>query len=343
MRKFFQWLLTKPVIWINDRLSGAPKRETVFKSLSDLYLKSFQKKNATLKVIPLNPAEGKFIVFSDQHKGNHSWADDFHASKKNYMAALAHYNSNEYTFINMGDSEELWKFPCHEIIAAHADAFAAEAAFQPDRMLKTFGNHDITWKNSIDVSLQLKKVFNVPFQVYEGVVLRCRCEAYPFDIFLTHGHQGDLMSDNNAFSTWVVAHIWMPLQRYLRINPNTPRNDYGLRNEHNKIMYEWSSLQENLLLVTGHTHQPVFASGRYFDHPSNNIPSNQPKEKMKPGYFNTGCCCFNDGDITGIEISEGMIRLVKWYDDEKGSQRKVLEEIELSILINDLEKMGSTH
>jgi hypothetical protein len=128
----------------------------------------------------------------------------------------------------------------------------------------------------------------------------------------------------------------MPLQRYLRINVNSPSTSYGLRNEHNKMMYEWSSRQQNMILITGHTHQPVFASGKYYDHPSNNIPTGEPKEKVKPSYFNSGCCCFSDGDITGIEIADGMIRLVKWYDEEVGSKRKVLEEIKLTDLYADL-------
>ena len=31
-----------------------------------------------------------------------------------------------------------------------------------------------------------------------------------------------------------------------------------------------------------------------------------------PCYFNTGCCSFPDGDITGLEIADGQIRLVRW-------------------------------
>jgi hypothetical protein len=37
---------------------------------------------------------------------------------------------------------------------------------------------------------------------------------------------------------------------------------------------------------------------------------------MKPTYFNTGCCCFANGSITGIEIADGQIRLIKWNQDE---------------------------
>ena len=316
-----------------NSLAAAPKKETVEKSLTDLYRQD--KTGNRLKVINCNLGDEKFIIFSDQHKGNKSWADDFDICEKNFLAALSHYNGNGYTFINLGDCEELWKFKVTEITPAHKEVFASENLFQPGRYIRTFGNHDIIWKNKLDVDILLKNVFSFPLPVYEGIVISNKDPDNILDIFLTHGHQGDLMSDNNALSTWIVAHIWMPLQRYLRINVNSASNDHNLRNKHNKIMYEWSSKEKNLILITGHTHQPVFASGKYFDHPSNNITP-APQEFIKPSYFNTGCCCFNDGDITGIEISEGFIRLIKWYDEEVSSKKMVLEEIKISELIKDL-------
>ncbi len=47
------------------------------------------------------------------------------------------------------------------------------------------------------------------------------------------------------------------------------------------------------------------------------------KTMAKPSYFNSGCCCFSDGDLTGIEIEGGFIRLVKWKCQEKGGQREL--------------------
>ena len=315
-------------------LAASPKKEMVDKSLTDLYNQN-NKTGGRLKVINTDFQKNKFIIFSDQHKGNKSWADDFDTCETNFLAALGYYNSQGYNFINLGDCEELWKFKAPDIIPAHKQSFVAEAAFPPERYFRAFGNHDLIWKNKVDVDLQFKNVFNLPLPVYEGILLTNTNDKDP-DIFLTHGHQGDQMSDNNAFSTWIVAHLWTPVQRYLRININSPSDDHNLRNKHNKFMYEWSSKERNTILITGHTHQPVFASGRYFDHPSNEIHTGEPGESLRPSYFNTGCCCFNDGDITGIEIADGFIRLIKWYDEEVGSKRKVLEEIDLVTLVKDL-------
>ncbi len=57
---------------------------------------------------------------------------------------------------------------------------------------------------------------------------------------------------------------------------------------------------------------------------------------MIPSYFNSGCCCFSDGDITGIEIADGCIRLIKWEMQDQKSQRIMLEEISLRDLVKQL-------
>ena len=66
------------------------------------------------------------------------------------------------------------------------------------------------------------------------------------------------------------------------------------------------------------------------------IDASEDYSKVKPVYFNTGCCCFADGDITGIEIAEGNIRLVKWEQDDQKSQRTVLQERNLTELADEL-------
>jgi hypothetical protein len=50
-------------------------------------------------------------------------------------------------------------------------------------------------------------------------------------------------------------------------------------------------------------------------------------------YFNTGCCCFDDGDITGIEIA--MAIASGWLNGtyhKKVNERIVLEECKLEEL-----------
>ncbi|MCD6287056.1 MAG: hypothetical protein J7M39_14200 [Anaerolineae bacterium] len=44
----------------------------------------------------------------------------------------------------------------------------------------------------------------------------------------------------------------------------------------------------------------------------------------KPCYFNTGCCCYEDGDITGLEVAGGEIRLIRWPNEAGDARPHVL-------------------
>ncbi|MEP6927342.1 MAG: metallophosphoesterase [Ginsengibacter sp.] len=322
--------------------ASAPDKKEVFKSLSKLLRNLNERPGKRGLSLDVDFNIDKFIIFSDHHKGNKDHGDDFAGNEKNYLAALDYYSNNQFNYINLGDSEELWKYKPEQVISKNIKALSSEARFhEQKKYFKTFGNHDLTWKNKLDVDLWFKGIFTLPLPVYEGLLLKTNIEDKPLSIFLTHGHQGDKMSDNNSLSTWLVSHIWRPLQRYLELNVNTPAKDYVLRDRHNIMMYEWSSRKKNLLLITGHTHKPVFASGLYSDHPNNTIPERKvtakaEQRKLKPSYFNGGCCCYNDDDITGIEIADGKISLVKWHWEVNASKKVVLEEVELSKLANDL-------
>jgi predicted phosphodiesterase len=337
MRKLLQKIFRPFFIWLSNRFASAPEQEDVFKSLTRLLKTISSKKSKRGIVLDIDLVTDQFIIFSDQHKGNKDRSDDFVSNESIYLEALKYYHQECFHFINLGDAEELWKYQAHTVIPKYEAALRAEANFQVDnKYYRTFGNHDLLWKNNLDVMLHLRNYFKMPLPVYEGLILKTTVNHEPLQIFLTHGHQGDKMSDNNAFSTWLVAHIWAPIQRFLEINVNTPANDSFLRDKHNRLMYEWSSHKINTLLITGHTHKPVFASGRYTAEVAHTIQTAEHSEELKPSYFNSGCCCFSDGDITGIELAGGYIRLIKWTTKNNIAERIVLEEKLLSDLVKDL-------
>jgi predicted phosphodiesterase len=336
MRSLLQKIFRPFFTWLAAKLTSSPKKEQVHESLSTLIESIAEKPGKRGIVLECDIEKDSFIIFSDQHKGNRNASDDFASNEINYLAALEFYYQKKFTFINLGDSEELWKYTADNVIAKNGENLKAEAKFQElGKFYKTFGNHDLIWKNKLDVDIYFKGIFQLPLPIYEGIVIKTQVEQKPLSIFLTHGHQGDKMSDNNAFSTWIVAHIWNPIQRYLRINVNTPAKDYRLLDKHNIMMYEWSSTRGNLMLITGHTHKPVFASGRYTSDGKQPAGISEKFEReVRPTYFNTGCCCFNDGDITGIEIDAGEIRLVKWHQDSQQTpKRMVLENAKLCELL----------
>ncbi|HKJ39648.1 MAG TPA: hypothetical protein VJ972_12800 [Anaerolineales bacterium] len=49
-----------------------------------------------------------------------------------------------------------------------------------------------------------------------------------------------------------------------------------------------------------------------------------------------GWGAFEDGDVTGIEIADGDIRLVRWPDDDGSPRKKVLQSESLSRVFQQL-------
>lgn len=361
MRKLLQRMLRKPVLWLSHHFSSKPERERIFKALSDLFaciLKGEKKKGL---VVPFDIATGKFIIFSDQHKGSRNGADDFVLCEPNYLAALEYYHQNGFHLINLGDCEELWENMLISVKKEQRPSFEKEKLFIPhNAFIKIFGNHDLYWQNDPFAPLQLKEIYGTDVPIYEGIVLQASIKNKELHIFCTHGHQGDAVSDGNWFSKFFISKIWAPLQSYLRINPNTPAYDNHLKSVHNTIMYDWSAQQKNLLLITGHTHQPVFESLTHLERLYRQLlfarqvndeamiktlekeielrkfeyrTVSEDYLKLIPTYFNTGCCCFSDGDITGIEIAEGAVRMIKWSVRKGGPERIILEETQLDELM----------
>ncbi|MES2446864.1 MAG: metallophosphoesterase [Bacteroidota bacterium] len=358
MRKILQKLLSGFVVRMANKYSSRPQKKRVHDALSKLYNEI--QNNPGKRGLKLDFTErDSFIVFSDQHKGARNFADDFGYAANNYQAALNYYNLQQFTFISLGDSEELWENTLDAVKKHNKSSFTIETEFLKRKaFVKIFGNHDLYWDNDPLAAYQLEKIYGEKLKVFEGIILTTTITDQPLSIFLTHGHQGDVASDGNWFSKWFVSRVWAPLQSYLRINPNTPAFSNQLKTVHNQLMYEWAAAQQSVL-ITGHTHQPVFNSFTHLERiyikldaarkandavEEEKLLAQLKKEKImgaeipsftadKPNYFNTGCCCFSDEDITGLEITEGKIRLIKWgYRDDKSSRRMVLEETDLANL-----------
>ena len=347
---------------------STPDKKKVHASLDALYEKTERGFSEYTEKIIVGPEAARFVILSDQHKGIRNDADDFRATADNFCRALQFYYEQGFTLINNGDAEELWENEPGEIIEHNKEALEMENLFaKAHRYIRLFGNHDLEWKYPHQQSLYLHPIFGKDLKVKEGIFLQTYYRSQLWKIFIAHGHQGDHTSDGNAFSAWFVRYVWAPLQRYLGIQLYTTASSYELVDRHNIIMYEWSRLQPQLLLITGHTHKPVFASMDHIDRLNRQlrdaVTSNDmtrviqiqqeidqrkmeykgkglSPEKNRPCYFNTGCCCFADGDMTCIEWEEGMIRLVKWEKTSIGSNRVVLEETPLASVFDEL--MDST-
>lgn len=355
MQKWLQSVLTKPVLFFTEKFNSRPKRSRVFAALS--YLLESLKNNTGKKglKIPFDAATGRFIIFSDLHKGNKNGADDFEHCEPNMLAAYNYYFDNGFTLILLGDSEELWENNILQVKSAYPECFELEKKFaQAGKLIKIFGNHDLYWDNDPLAWWYLLRLYEVKLKVYEAVLLTTDVDGVTLDIFCTHGHQGDAQSDGNWFSKFFVSRVWAPLQAYLSINPNTPAYNSALKTLHNQLMYEWSSDKKNTLLVTGHTHQPVFKSLTHIERLLRELETAKAAsdkvaitkiqleikklpyayegtekifmDSVNPSYFNSGCCCFSDGDITGLEIADGQLSLVKWTQHETGTPLRTVPQ-----------------
>ncbi len=364
MRKLLQITLRKPVSWLARKLSSSPRKNEIFSSLTQLLHNIRAGKHGYPPAIPFDINTAKFIILSDQHKGAKDEADDFRNTETNYMCALQHYYDEGFTFINLGDCEELWECSPSVVIDKNRLTLLEEAQFQAvGRYHRIFGNHDLEWNYAIQQNLFLRPIFGPRLEVKEGLLLTTSYNEKTFSIFLAHGHQGDRRSDGNAFSKWFVAAIWTPIQRFLEITVDVISESFELVDEHNILMYEWSATQDNLLFISGHTHKPVFASLDHMDrlatqlqraHETGNaddvaaIEQEIERRKQeyrgkkiiktmaKPSYFNSGCCCYSDGDLTGIEIEGGFIRLIKWRCNDGKGDKRILEEAPLYYIFEQL-------
>lgn len=323
-----------------------------------------------LRSIDINTA--RFVIFSDLHRGNRDGADDFKHSERAYNAALAYYYRMGHTLVTLGDVEELWEVRTETALKAYRYTLYLESKFHRDgRYIRFWGNHDDDWQYPEEVSKHLDPLYGgEPLIVHEGLRLQVMDgEEELGTFFLAHGHQGTAESDRFAFfSKAVVRYLWRPFQRVTGLTPNTmPSSDWRLREQHNMAMYHWASTQDRLILITGHTHRPVFESQTHAMQIREELDvrirelakdRNNPKligkiaaleaqlewiraqnqqipgleggqDVSRPAYFNTGCCCYSDGDITGLEIVDGEIRLIRWPDQDDSPQPQILAKASL--------------
>jgi predicted phosphodiesterase len=259
-------------------------------------------KNA--KKIPLKK-DSKFIFFSDCHRGDNSYADDFANNSNIYYHALRNYLENDFTYIELGDGIELWEnLYFNEIFEAHKNSFMLLREFHLKKKLHMiWGNHDMSLKSEkksaklldtyfdkitgTDKDLLSGLVFN------EGIILEP--EGLNKNILLIHGHQADFY--NYVWWKWsrfLVRVLWKPLQIVGIKDPTSPAKNFKELIKVERKIKKWILANNNQMVISGHTHRPRFPE-------PNELP-----------YFNDGSCV-HPRSITGIEIVDMQISLIKWH------------------------------
>lgn len=261
-------------------------------------------KNAV--VVPFN-SESKFILFSDCHRGDNSFADDFANNRNIYFHALKHYYNSGFIYCELGDGDELWEnLFFKSIFEAHKNVYLLLKDFHiNNRFHAIWGNHDMAYKNSDYVKKTLSTYFDKKdgvdvelfkdIQYHEGLILK-HTETQQ-EVFLTHGHQADWW--NYTFWKWsrfLVRVLWKPLNVMGIADPTSPAKNYKELIKIERRTKKWIVGRNNLMTIVGHTHRPRFP------------------EPGDIAFFNDGSCV-HPRSITGIEIENGNISLIKWQID----------------------------
>jgi len=350
----------------------------------------------------LEPGQ-RYIIFSDLHKGRRTPADEFRFCEATYLAALEHYYKMGYTLVVLGDAEELWEEPdISAVVQAYANVLESEARFHPQRYVRVDGNHDSAWRIETLVKQHLDPIYP-GIRIRREFLVQAPLESGKTgEILMVHGHQGTLDSDIFDFLPPQLLPLYRDFQNITNLGHTSPSRDACLRGLQDTFLYRWASAQKDLILVAGHTHRPVWTSLTHLDSLLNKLrylqghrqghqvddrlqkiqallseieererkyPPCNDTIKTRSCYFNTGCCIFEDGDITGIEIDGGTealgekegkaaeMRLVKWgkasgSEPEQARQfvrleleSQTLEEIFIRLFTRDLReiKPGGPH
>ncbi|RMA66366.1 metallophosphoesterase family protein [Ulvibacter antarcticus] len=257
----------------------------------------------TARRISFNDAS-KFIIFSDCHRGDNSFADDFANNRNIYYHALRHYFIDGFTYCEIGDGDELWEnLTFKSIFEAHKNVFdLMRLFFNENRLYRVVGNHDMVYRNQRFVEKNLYSYFNkvtgqdeplfpgITFT--EGLVLEH--EESKQELFFMHGHQADWMNYKGwKFNRFMVRALWRQLQVFGISDPTSPARNYTELIKVERRTKKWIINNKNIFTITGHTHRPRFP------------------EPGEIAYFNDGSCV-HPRSITGLEIENGAISLIKW-------------------------------
>lgn len=245
----------------------------------------------------------RYVFMCDCHRGDGSLADEFTRNENTFLHALERYYHSGFTYVELGDGDELWEFRrLRTIHRAHPRVVEAmKRLFDEGRLIRVWGNHDNDLRSQRYVQEYL---FTEPDRLAGGERDLFRgiepCEAVVFrhartgqELLALHGHQGDFFNDG----AWPVAmlsmrYLWRHLHAFGARSPMSPAKNRHQREEIERGYNTWAR-KHGIGLICGHTHVYAF-----------------PRDD-EPPYFNAGCCVYPTS-ITALELADGQMQLVRW-------------------------------
>lgn len=262
----------------------------------------------------------KIIIMSDCHRGIGNLGDNFLPNQLLFFGALEYYYKEGFTYIELGDGDELWENrKLKPIIDIHSDAYWLMSEFyKNNRFYMLYGNHDIVKRKKLTTEKYYADYFCennlciLPLfpgiSVHEGLILKTENNNI---IFLIHGHQCSFLNSSLwPLGRFLVRYLWNPLEIIGFKQPTSSATPHTEKIKVEKKLSAFSE-KEKMIVIAGHTHRPVCPA---------------PGEGL---YFNDGSCV-HTRCITGIEIENNCLSLIKWAFDIDDNRRvfvsrKVLE------------------
>ncbi len=316
----------------------------------------------------------RIVVFSDLHMGNGSRSDDFVYNAEMFRHVLnRYYAPRSYHLILNGDVEDLQRYPMRKIVRRWPgiyDAFAEMAG--SGGLTRIVGNHDLELlEGGPGVSAlalygqqEWPDIFISPIE--EGL----RLQHQSGELFVFHGHQTSRRYEKHNKKIRLAIRY---LARPLFIGSPTVAANSKKQFRIERRSYQFATTRK-ILAIIGHTHRPLFESMSKNDSIQFEIerlcreyPGSSTQEKIKqridilkeelealntemledsdssslyqeyllvPSLFNSGGVLGKRG-MTNLEIEDGKIRLVYWYDESIKDKR-------LQYRMGERERLGDT-
>jgi len=250
----------------------------------------------------------KYALFSDLHLGDGKTSDNFARNEETMRFALNYYKKNGYSLILLGDVEELWQFPLNRIRDRYDEKiYSLIRSFTDKKVYRIFGNHDREWKRPADPVLNNERMIH---RTPEAIKLGD-------DIFLLHGHQGDILCDKNIWFSSCISYILkfgVPLAKAFFNYENRSATKSQIPKSREKLYYNWAK-EKKVILICGHTHNAIFASRSYYWWLKEQIEIKEKKLEKKQ--------CSKDKDKVKInKLSKKIDKLKSELLDEERRGRK---------------------
>ena len=311
------------------------------------FSQSIQEQMRAAPGIVIKP-DSRIVILSDLHMGDGSSNDDLKRNGPLVAAVLErYYLARGSTLILNGDIEELQKFRLPRIRSNWGALFSTFDRFlREGKLYKVYGNHDETLLESA----------RYPYPLYSGV----RLEWGKKILYAFHGHQASgFFAKYNDLSGAALRYI----VHTLGIMNRSPSKDSGRRYHIERRIYDFSRrtgivsvighthrpLFESLskydrlrydieklcaeysgsddarkaaIAETVNLFKKELARLRRKDIRNKRRDGLYNRDLLLPCLFNSGCAVGKKG-VTDIEIEDGRISLVYWF--EEGKERRYLE------------------